>query len=194
VFYPGGGGPQVAGQVFTALYNAGYKGMFFTHDPAPAIAQVASSESLEGLIGGAGAVDFTDPPTQKAKDYIALYTAKNGKWDAPDMVGTYFWDLLTAGLQAAKSVDPTAVADAIAAGIKYQTIEGDSQTIARPDLGNTRCCDVATTSYVMQFKGGKVTLLATIALQDALVFITKAQSAAAPPAGGGTGESTPPSS
>jgi len=166
------GGPVTDGLCFKAVAQAGYKGMLFATNSAPflSLSQVIPIDALEGFINMAWPVEFDDPPTQMAKDFKAAYIAKYGKWDGPDIMDTANYALLRAALQAANSTDPDKIAAVISNGLKYEGPTGVGQMISRPDLGQTRTTDSISSYYFKQIKGGKVTQLTQVSLEDALKY------------------------
>jgi ABC-type branched-subunit amino acid transport system substrate-binding protein len=167
------GPEQQTGQVFTAVRQAGYKGLFFFPPSVSAatLIETLSPEALDGLIGTAQSMEFDPPLTQTGKDFKNAWIAKYGKWDNPDMTNSVSLSCLKAALQQAGSVDVDKVASVLSNGLKYESPSSPLQMISRPDVGNDRTVDSIGTYYIKQMtRDGQLKLLATINTDEALSY------------------------
>ena len=182
------GGSNTDGAGFNAVYQAGYRGQFFTptNNPEQVWTQVMAPEALDGFICGMYVTESDPAQTETAQHYKELWTAKYGEWTDPLTIGTSTYSALKAALIKAGATDPDKVSEALATGLEFSSPSGDGKMISRPDLGNERTVDSVATYYMKQFKGNTSSLLATIKADDALTAFraaTAAPPAGAPPAG-----------
>lgn len=166
-----GGGPVQDSLLRKALFESGWKGQVFTFVGArlAAMAKIISLDIVEGLIAAASAMELDDPPPV-AKEVKDAYIAKYGVWDDPDNLYLNEWHCLINGLEQAQSLDPDKVAAVIGNGMRFETTEGPSMMIARPDLGNPRTVDLLLTGYIKRVEGGKGKLIATIPIEQAFEY------------------------
>jgi branched-chain amino acid transport system substrate-binding protein len=163
-----GGAPRDAA-VMKAAYEAGYRGQIFCAHGLTAghILHFTSPETVEGLLGGMNDVEMDDPPPV-AKAYKTAYIAKHGKWTDPDVLFLTNWYLMIAGIQKAKSVDPEKVKAVMDQGIRFTSASGEVTSVARPDLGNKRACDIVLAFNMKKIVGGKIQKVAYIPVEEAL--------------------------
>jgi branched-chain amino acid transport system substrate-binding protein len=167
-------GPEAqTGQVFTAVRQAGFKGLCFSPPSisASTFKQTLSPEALDGFIGTAQSMEFDPPLTKTGQDFKAAWIDKYGKWDNPDMTNSVSYSCLKAALEQAGSTDVDKVTAVLSNGMKYESPNCALQMISRPDVGNDRTVDSIGTYYVKQLdKDGKIKLLATISTDEALKY------------------------
>jgi len=168
-----GGAPRDVG-IMKSAYQAGYRGQFFCPHGLTAgnMLQFASSEVVEGLLGGMWDVELEDPPPI-AKAYKDLYIAKNGKWTDPDILFLANWYLMMAGIQKAQSLDPERIKTVMDKGIRFTSSGGEAMLVSRPDEGNARACDVIAAINVKRLEGGKAKKIAYIGTEEAYEFNKK---------------------
>ena len=166
------GGPIMDGLCYKAAYQAGYRGQFFANHSAPfqALAQVIPAEALEGFINMAWAVEFDNPPTEKARIFKEAWIKKYGKWDAPDIHNAANYACIRAALEKAGSLDVDKVADAISSGLEYEGPTAKFKMIDRPDLGNKRTVDSIASYYFKEVKGGKPVQIYHVSFDEALGY------------------------
>jgi len=149
-----GGGDILDDVALKAIMAAGYKGLCFTGGGGGVgtLRQYIPVANLPQLESSATATDLTPPPTQLAKDLIAAYTARYGKWDAPSLSVDNLLGLVNA-IQQANSLDPDAVMKVVYSGMKYTTLNGNGMMVTRPDLGPTegKTRDSVTTMLIKTF-------------------------------------------
>jgi branched-chain amino acid transport system substrate-binding protein len=169
--------PVVDGLLYKAVWEAGWRGQTFSSsgEPVMLMATTCPMEALEGWLSSGWPQEFDPPATQAAKDYVAAWTAKYGKWEGQDGLTSLYACLKTA-LQKAGSLDTDKVGAVVYNGLKYEAYCGSFQMISRPDLGNNRTVDSVNATYIKQVKGGKVTLLATISIDEAINYFRMAHS------------------
>lgn len=166
-----GAGPNDV-MVLKAARDAGYKGQFIMCSGAPAATYVALAQAanVEGVLMGAGPVEFDPPLTQMAKDFKDAWLAKYGKWEGPELMGVGSYAALRAALQQTNSLDTDKLADLLSNGMKYDSPTGSGQMVSRPDLGNNRTVDSVTTTYIKTIKNGKPELIATIPVEEGIEY------------------------
>jgi len=176
-----GSGDTGDGLAMTAAYQAGYRGLYYHFGAASAdsMLKVMSKESVEGLVIPATPTEFTPPLTDAAKAYIEAYTAKFGKWDDPTMSGIAYYSCLIAAFEKAGSIDSDKVCSVIQSGLEFSSPAYDYKMIARPDKGNTRTVDAASTKYFKVIKDGKPVLLDTISVNKVVEMWDKVVAAMA---------------
>ena len=81
------------------------------------------------------------------------------------------------------SLDADKVAATLSNGMKYESLNGPSQMINRPDLGNDRTVDSVSTFYMKKINNGKAEQLTTATAEEALDYM-RATMKNSPPAGG----------
>jgi branched-chain amino acid transport system substrate-binding protein len=170
--FQGGGDPISAGLSYKAVWQAGYRGHLWAGatSPAESMAQVASTEAIEGCIAGAWPVEFDPPPTQFAKDFKAAWIAKYGQWEGPEIATTANLACLVAALQQAGSLDTDKVVAVISNGLKFEGPTGAGQMVGRSDLGNNRTVDSLSSLPMKKIVGGKAQLIEIISLDDAINY------------------------
>ena len=162
------------GQVFNAVNMAGYKGIMFTSSQTSSLvlSQTMSQQALEGFVCMASPTEFDPPPTQQAKDIKDAWTKKYGKWTEPNISVADDYLCLKAAVEKAGSLDSDAIAGLLSNGMKYDSLNGQSQMVSRPDLGNNKTVDSVATFYIKQVQNGKAQLLATISVDDAITYMS----------------------
>ena len=170
-----GGGPVADINAMKAVWNAGYRGQYFTGggvDPGTA-GQFLPPEAIEGSIScGAFAPNFDPAPTPMAAAFKAAYIAIKGKWDYPSAAVDEYNGLIYA-IQQAGTLDVDKVIAVLYGGMKgYPTLAGTGIMLPRPDLGDTSGItrDSVVTNIIQQFKGGKNIALEKIAPEDGIKY------------------------
>lgn len=165
-----GNSATLDGLVYKAMYDAGYRGQFYTptNDPINNWLQVMPPQALEGFIMGMFSTEADPALTTTAQHFKELWTAKYGKWNDPLIVQMAGYPCLKAALEKAGTTDVEQVTDVIGSGLKYSAPSGDGEMVSRPDIGNSRTVDSISTYYMKQVTNGKTKLLATISADDAL--------------------------
>jgi len=178
VFGAVGGGASDA-TAYKAVYQAGFRGQFFSSSPASytALSQMIPAEILEGYINGAYPTEFEPALSTVAKDFKAAFIARNGKWEDPEIQGTGSFACLVSAWQKAGSFDTDKIADIVSNGFKFEGPTGSGQMVPRLDLGSNRTVDSVAATYVKQITDGKVKLIATISLADAMGYFSQAHPA-----------------
>jgi branched-chain amino acid transport system substrate-binding protein len=172
VFQSAGGGPLLDALANKAVYAAGWRGQFFQGTPSTALAmeRLVPPEVLEGYVLPGATFEFDPPLTQAAKDFMAAWMAKYGKYQG-ELLGDAMWECLAAALQKAGSTDPGKVAAVIGNGLKFESlVSGTFQMVARPDLGNKRTADSACTLYLKKIVKGKPLLAETVPLEKTVAM------------------------
>jgi branched-chain amino acid transport system substrate-binding protein len=168
-----GGGSIMDIQAMKAVWQAGYKGQFFTGggvDPFTA-KQFLPPEGLDGSIASARAQEFDPPLTQIATDIKNAYIAKTGKWESPSIDVDNYIGLLAA-IKQADSLDVDKVMAVIYGGLKFEGLNGPTVMVPRPDLGPTqgKTRDSIATCIIHQYKGDVPVVLATIPPNEGLKY------------------------
>jgi branched-chain amino acid transport system substrate-binding protein len=170
-FTTGGNGSTTDANIFKSVWSAGYEGMFFTStSPSTDLYVNAAGEAVEGLICRMNATDPDPALTEAAQEFKNAWIDKYGEWTSPDITQTVTYCALIAALQEAGSLDTDAVADVLANGLEFDTLEGYAQMMSRPDLGNSRTVDCAGTIYLKQIRDGQATLIATIPPEEVIAY------------------------
>jgi len=152
-----GGGDILDDTALKAVFLAGYKGLCFTGGGGSVgtLKQFIPVANLPQCQSTGTATDLVPPPSQMAKDVIAAYTARYGKWDAPGLqVDDY--NCLIGGMKKANSIDPHAIMKAVYGGMTYDTLNGSGMMVSRPDLGDTggnkrdSCCTALIKTFDAQ--------------------------------------------
>jgi branched-chain amino acid transport system substrate-binding protein len=189
------GSSNTDGLAFAAVYQAGYRGQFFspTNNPTSTWLQVASPEVLEGFITGLYCTEPDPALTKTSQNFKDMWAAKYGNWQDPNIMFSAEYACLKAALEKAGDMDTDKVSEAIASGLEYSAPNGDGKMISRPDLGNNRTVDSVTTYYLKKIHNGKTEILATIGMDEAINYMNTAAAAmpSGPPGGGPPG-SVPP--
>jgi len=132
-----GGGDLQDSQAVKAVYQAGYRGQFFTGGgtTADTLKQFIPAESAVGLMCSGRATEFEPALTQEGKDFKASYIAKHGKWESIGVSGELM--VLFAAIEQAGSLDPDKVMDVVYNGMKWESnVDGPGLMVGRPDLPN----------------------------------------------------------
>jgi branched-chain amino acid transport system substrate-binding protein len=169
-----GGGPIVDSLAQKAIYNAGWRGQFFTAPPSTALnmQQVTPPEVLEGQIVGAVPCEFTPCLNQAATDFMARWTAKYGKY-LGQTLGNVEWDAVRCGMQKAGTTDTTKVAEVMHNSLQYSGVQGDLQLVPRMDFGDSRTNGSASTIYMKRVVKGAPVLIGTFSLADAVKIMNQ---------------------
>jgi branched-chain amino acid transport system substrate-binding protein len=173
-FWPMGGGMSDV-MCIKAARQAGWTGTLIIAACA-SMAMLSSfipAEMLEGYYGGAWPTEFDPALTDKAIAFKAAYTAKYGKWDGPEIQDTGCWTALETAFIKADSLDTDKLAEVLSNGLRYEGPTGPSQMVARPDQGNTRTVDSVGGYNVKTVVGGKIKLVGTYPLDDAVASFNK---------------------
>jgi branched-chain amino acid transport system substrate-binding protein len=171
--FSGSSGSDVGdGQIYNAVYQAGYRGQLFTsaQNSIYTLKQVISKEALEGFMCATYPTEFNPPLNQSAKDFKDAWVAKYGKWDSPYIAYSASYCALKTALQKAGAVDTDKVAAVMSNGMEYDTPMGLGRMVSRPDLGNDRTVDSISSICVTQILNGEPTLLANIGIDEALNY------------------------
>ena len=163
-------------QIINAVVQAGYKGIVFSTGPEALLPLKAAllPQALEGFVSSATALDFDPPLTKESVDFKAAWIAKYGKWEGPDVVFAQNYEGLKAALIQAGSIDTDKVASVLSNGMKFDTLNGPSQMVSRPDLGNNQTTDSVGTYYIKTIHNGVAELTATIQPDEALGYLRTA--------------------
>jgi len=86
------------------------------------------------------------------KNYEKYY----GKWETDAVQWVENWYTWLAAVKKADSLDPDKVIAAIGRDFEVNTPMGTSKFFTRPDLGNHKYCDIASTVLIGLVKDGKV--------------------------------------
>jgi branched-chain amino acid transport system substrate-binding protein len=163
-----GGGPVVDSLAQKAIYNAGWRGPFFTAPPSTYIqmANVTPPEVLEGQVISAEPGEFDPPSIPAAKEFKDAFIAKIGKWSG-ERLGMATWEAVLAACQKAGTVtDTDKIADIMGSGLKYSGVAGDYEMVSRMDWGNSRTCCVAQQLYMKKIVNGKPSLIGTWSVDE----------------------------
>ena len=161
---------------FAAIYQAGYRGPFFTatNNPVDTWLKLTTPDVLEGFIMGMYPTEPEPALTPAAQEFKQLWTAKYGSWTNPTTLSTSLYSCLKTALEKAGSLDTDKVSDTIASGMEFTSPIGNGKMVSRPDLGNNRTVDSVTSYYVKTIKSGKAELLTTITADDAVGYMRTA--------------------
>jgi len=175
VFTTCAGGTVSDAQLYKALHQAGWKGQLCAYiawsiESAGAIVDPAN---FEGIISPIQATELPAGPSPVAKELIDVYTAKFGKWDYPATLHVNSWYLLKAALEKAGTLDAQKVADAIHAGLEFETAYGKAKMVPRPDLGNNLVCDALWAITVGKVQNGQYTVLKEMTFDEAYAYNKK---------------------
>jgi len=153
---------------YKAVYDSGYRGQLVALNPLPYSSAVALSgkDALEGEVSAAWPVEFDPALTTTAQEFKAAYITKYGAWDSPEVQCTADYYCLKAALIKAGTLDTTAVANVIASGLEFDSLNGTCEMVARPDLGNTRTVDSVVAYPIKKVVDGKITQFATMTLEE----------------------------
>jgi branched-chain amino acid transport system substrate-binding protein len=164
-----GGGPIQDSLAQKAVYQAGYRGQFFTAPPSTNLVmqQVTPPEVLEGQILSGIPCEFDPPLTQAAADFKTAFLAKYGKYQG-ETLGMAVWEAARTAMQSAGTTDTDKVADVLANGLKYSGAPGDYQMVARMDHGNARTVDSAMKIYMKRVVKGQPVLIGTMSVEEAV--------------------------
>ena len=163
-----GGGPTVDSLAQKAIYNAGWRGPFFTAPPSTYIqmAAVTPPDVLEGQIISGEPGEFDPALTPASKEFKEAFIAKIGKWSG-ERLGMATWEAVLAACQKAGTVDDTTrIADVIGNGLKYSGVAGDYIMTSRMDQGNSRTCCVAQQLYMKKIVNGKPEMIGTWSAEE----------------------------
>jgi branched-chain amino acid transport system substrate-binding protein len=172
-----GGGDVSDGLAVKAVWQAGYRGQFFSPVTSSAAvwAEVVPVEALEGFVAGASTSEFEPAATQMGQDFKTAWKAKYGTPLTAEISATGFYTALkTAMQQAGTATDTDKIISVIHGGLKFEAPSGAGMMISRPDMGNDQTVDAVATSFIKQIKAGKPTVLATVSMDDALGYFRKA--------------------
>ncbi len=174
--YPGADSGTQFGLELKAVYAAGFRGNAHLSAIAPKldeVMQVASVEALEGLLCQTKPTEFPNPPPL-AKKFKEDFTRTYGKWSEAAFPWIPAWPALIEAFKKADSVDPTTVADYIAAkGLLWDRVDGPARMVRRPDLGNTKYCDSVAEAMYGQIKNGKIVYIATLSRDEVVASCEK---------------------
>jgi hypothetical protein len=159
------------GLIYNTLYKAGWKGVK-THSilNLDEILSVCPKEAIEGLMCSYGDPAELPNPTPSAVKLKQIYTSKYGKWDYTGATICNPWEIFIAVLKTANSLDNSDIMAAIPK-VHFTSIDSRGIFIKRPDLGNTRYCDILRESYVGVVKDGKLTWPGVVSLDSTKAFI-----------------------
>jgi branched-chain amino acid transport system substrate-binding protein len=169
-----GGGPTVDSLAQKAIYNAGWRGQFFTAPASPVgqLKAVTPPEVLEGQIVGAIPCEFTPCLNDAATDFMARWLAKYNKYEG-QILGSVQWDAIRTAMQKAGSTDVDKVADVLHNGLQYSGVGGDMQMIPRMDFGDSRTNGSAQVIYMKKIVKGEPQLIGTFSLADSVAMMNK---------------------
>ena len=159
------------GLIFNALYKAGWKGVK-THSilNLDEILSVCPKEAVEGLMCSYGDPTELPRPSESAMKLKQIYTSKYGKWDYTGSTVCNPWEIFISVLKTANSLDNSDIMSAIPK-VHFTATDCRGIFIKRPDLGNTRYCDILRDSCVGVVKDGKMTWPGVVSLDVTKVFI-----------------------
>ena len=172
VFSAQTGSPATEGVAMKAAYQSGWKGTLYSNSSDPrAILTIygADKTGLEGFISQVIPWEFDPAVTPAAVEYKTAWLAKFGKYEGEGGFGAMYSGL-TAAIQQANSVDPDKVMAVVANGMKFEDPSGTYQMVNRPDMGNDRTVDSVSTLYMQKVVNGKITLYATIPVEEAVSY------------------------
>jgi branched-chain amino acid transport system substrate-binding protein len=161
-----------SGLIMKAMYQGGWRGIKFSGsaEPAATLASYAGWDALDGFICLGMPQEFDPPLNQAAKDWLDTFVARYGKWEGQDGFAALY-EGLTSAIQQAGSLDTDKVMAVVNNGMKFEGINGSFLMISRPDLGNNRTVDSVSITYIKEITGGKVKLLSTISLDEAIGYL-----------------------
>jgi branched-chain amino acid transport system substrate-binding protein len=157
-------------QIISALYDAGYKGTVAPYNLNPNILANIIAKTGKEYIEGWEFLNFdprgvTDDP--KITALIDKYTEKYGEFRSEGAFWVAPWFFFEDAVLNTQSVDVEVLREYLQSsdhGIR--TLDGYSQLMARPDVGNLRTVDVAPGHGVGIIRDGKMELLKTVSVQD----------------------------
>jgi len=167
-----GGGPLVDSLAQKAIYNAGYRGQFFTAPPSTFynMCNVTPPEVMEGQIVGAIPCEFDEPLTQSAKDFKDRFVAKYGKYEGQSL-GNACWEAVRAAMQSTGSIDVDKVAAALHNGQQFSGPMGDYEMVPRMDFGDSRTTGSACKIWMKQIKNGEPVMIGEFSLEEAVAVM-----------------------
>ncbi len=167
--YPGADSGTQFGLELKALYEAGFRGKAHISAIAPKldeVMQVASVDAIEGLVCSVKPTELPNPPPI-SKKFKEDFTKRYGKWSEASLPWIPAWPALVEAFKKADSVDPTTVANYLAAkGLSWDRVDGKARMVRRPDLGNTKYCDSVSESPYAQIRNGKIVQVATVGIDE----------------------------
>jgi branched-chain amino acid transport system substrate-binding protein len=183
-----GGSTNTDGLAYTSVYQAGYRGQFFTpsNTSVNSWLQICSPEVLEGFIAGMYCTETEPALTTDSQKFKELWISKYGQWTDPATMHMGGYSCLKAAMLKSNSIDTDQVGEAIASGLEFSAPNGDGKMINRLDLKNDRTVDSVSVNYMKRIHAGKAELLATIGIDEALEYLKMKNSAvpSGPPGGG----------
>jgi branched-chain amino acid transport system substrate-binding protein len=170
VDFPAGATGTQFGILLKAIRAVGYKGnlMASINPKMDELTAVAPNEVIEGLLCKMADTDLPNPP-QPAKAFRDAIIKKYGKWTDGSISWIPAWYALIEAIKKADSVDPTVIADMIAAkGLEWQRVDGKALMVKRPDKQNNRYVDSCAEWRGGQIKNGKLISVGTVSLADVI--------------------------
>jgi branched-chain amino acid transport system substrate-binding protein len=166
-----GGGPIQDSLAQKAVYQAGYRGQFFTAPPSTNLVmqQVTPPEVLEGQILSGIPCEFNPPLTQSAKEFKDIFVAKFNKYQG-ETLGMAVWEAVKTAMQISGTTDTDKVSDVLSNGMKYSGAPGDYQMVPRLDHGNTRTIDSAMKIYIKRVVKGEPVLIGEVSVDEAVAI------------------------
>jgi branched-chain amino acid transport system substrate-binding protein len=157
-------------QIISALYDAGYEGTVAPYNLNPNILANIIAKTGKEYIEGWEFLNFdprgvTDDP--KIVALIDKYTEKYGEFRAEGAFWVAPWFFFEDAVLNTQSVDVEVLREYLQSSDHgVRTLDGYSQLMARPDVGNLRTVDVAPGHGVGVIRDGKMELLKTVSVQD----------------------------
>lgn len=158
------------GLMMQAAYNAGWRGVPKGHlSDMRAMREVCSNEAMEGAVGEWAARTEIPNPPEIARKVKEAYVDRYGTWEGGIEGITYGcpWYLL---LAAVKKADSLEVDDILAAmeHLEYDTPQGRSAMVKRPDLGTYRFCDCVFEAYCKVIRNGEAVVMGEVTIEDCI--------------------------
>jgi len=170
VDYPGADAGTEFGLQLKAVHAAGFRGgqVSAISPKMEEVKAVTSNESLEGLLASMYETEVPNP-SPVAKDFKERVIKTYGKWTEASLAWIQGWFALIEAMKNADSVDPTVIATFLEKnGLEWQTPNGKSMLIKRPDLKNTKYCDTISESSYGQIRNGQLVPMIKLTLPEVL--------------------------
>jgi hypothetical protein len=132
------------------------------------ITAVAGNEALEGLLCKIPETEIPNPPAL-ARKVKQDYLKKFGKWSEAGLTWIPAWYAFIEAVKKADSLDPEVVANLLAIkGLEWEMPNGKAMLVKRPDLKNERYVDTCSDMAYGQIKGGKLTFVGRLTLEETI--------------------------
>lgn len=154
-------------QLIKALRDVGYKGTFegsyLTQKTVDQIVARVGKDGAEGIYVGFGDPTFTGfggkEIPKDALEFRKNYEDYYGTWETAGLQWVAAWYAWLAAVKKADSLDPDKFLGAIDKDLRVKSPISDGKFFRRPDLGNDRYCDYATSTSGGIIKDGKIVSL-----------------------------------